>query len=475
MPQISVVGIGGDYTTLAAWVTAEGGIDYGVGNPAIAEITGDISGAAISGTFVRGYIVRAKAGEELNKETLSGAGFTSLVRPISTTAIACIIKDLSLMGGLEYTSGSALNELTDCLVERPGNNAVDANSSSITATGVITRNCARAFEATAANPNVTATNCTSLGVTGGFSFVRWVFTNCFHVGGGSGFAATLAGSDFNASDDTTSPGANSLDNRTTADMVDFAGGDFRTASASALATAGSGGTFIGFALESGGGGISVTGLLNSNYMVEYNMKKNIAGQSIGAQMITISDGSNFTGTVAAEVTIDNGTKTAGGGSVTHEGEGYHSYAPTQAETNGDHIAISFAGTGALSQTVQVYTTFPQSVDNNTAIAALNDFNPASDTVANVTLVATTTANTDMRGTNSALLAASYTAPDNAGITQIQVDVANVPTVTEFNARTLPSADYSQFDFAVNEVSANVTKINGVTIIGAGTSGDLWRA
>ena len=210
-------------------------------------------------------------------------------------------------------------------------------------------------------------------------------------------------------------------------------------------------------------------------MVEYNMKKNIAGQSIGAQMITISDGSNFTGTVAAEVTIDNGTKTAGGGSVTHEGEGYHSYAPTQAETNGDHIAISFAGTGALSQTVQVYTTFPQSVDNNTAIAALNDFNPASDTVANVTLVATTTANTDMRGTNSALLAASYTAPDNAGITQIQVDVANVPTVTEFNARTLPSADYSQFDFAVNEVSANVTKINGVTIIGAGTSGDLWRA
>ena len=80
----------------------------------------------------------------------------------------------------------------------------------------------------------------------------------------------------------------------------------------------------------------------------------------------------------------------------------------------------------------------------------------------------------MAGTNNALLAASYTAPDNAGITQIQTDIANVPTVTEFNARTLPSADYSQFDFAVNEVSADVTKIHGVTIIGAGTSGDLWR-
>jgi len=176
-------------------------------------------------------------------------------------------------------------------------------------------------------------------------------------------------------------------------------------------------------------------------MVEYSMKKNTAGQSIGAQMVTISDGSDFTGTVTAEVTIDNGTKAAGGGSVTHEGEGYHSYAPTQAETNGDHIAVSFAGTGALSQTIQVYTTFPQSVDNDTKISlipttamrgtdsaataaqvtALNDFNPTSDAVANVTLVETTTTNTDMVGTNNALLAASYTAPDNASITSILAD------------------------------------------------------
>ena len=38
------------------------------------------------------------------------------------------------------------------------------------------------------------------------------------------------------------------------------------------------------------------------------------------------------------------------------------------------------------------------------ITGLNDFNPATDTVANVTTVATTTTNTDMRGTDSALLA-----------------------------------------------------------------------
>ena len=43
------------------------------------------------------------------------------------------------------------------------------------------------------------------------------------------------------------------------------------------------------------------------------------------------------------------------------------------------------------------------------IAALNDFNPAVDTVALVTLVSTCSANTDMRGTDSALLAASVPA------------------------------------------------------------------
>jgi len=56
-----------------------------------------------------------------------------------------------------------------------------------------------------------------------------------------------------------------------------------------------------------------------------------------------------------------------------------------------------------------------------SLASLNNFNPATDPVANVTLVATTTTNTDMVGTNNALLAASYTAPDNASITNILAD------------------------------------------------------
>lgn len=48
---------------------------------------------------------------------------------------------------------------------------------------------------------------------------------------------------------------------------------------------------------------------------------------------------------------------------------------------------------------------------------LNDFDPASDTVAHVALVDTTTANTDMRGTDGA----NTVAPDNAGIANILAD------------------------------------------------------
>ena len=96
------------------------------------------------------------------------------------------------------------------------------------------------------------------------------------------------------------------------------------------------------------------------------MKKNVSGQKIGAQMITASDGSAFTGSVTVYVTGDAGTQAAGSvgaGACTHEGEGYHTYAPAQAETNYDLVAFTFKGTGAINSTVQVFTSFPQTGDS----------------------------------------------------------------------------------------------------------------
>ena len=88
------------------------------------------------------------------------------------------------------------------------------------------------------------------------------------------------------------------------------------------------------------------------------MRKNVAGQSVGAEMIAAADGSAFTGAVSVFVTLDAGTQaagTVGGGACTHEGNGYHTYLPAQAETNGDLAAFTFTGTGAIPRTVQIYT------------------------------------------------------------------------------------------------------------------------
>ena len=89
-------------------------------------------------------------------------------------------------------------------------------------------------------------------------------------------------------------------------------------------------------------------------------------------MITSADGSAFTGAVTVYVTGDAGTQAAGSvgsGACTHEGNGFHTYAPAQAETNYDHIAFTFTGAGAIPATVQLYTTFPQTGDVYTRIGA----------------------------------------------------------------------------------------------------------
>ena len=84
------------------------------------------------------------------------------------------------------------------------------------------------------------------------------------------------------------------------------------------------------------------------------MKKNVAGQSVSAQLVNATTGAAFVGAVTVVVTIDAGPQ-GGGGAATHEGNGLHSYAPSQAETNGNNICFTFTGTGAIPVTVQVYT------------------------------------------------------------------------------------------------------------------------
>jgi len=88
------------------------------------------------------------------------------------------------------------------------------------------------------------------------------------------------------------------------------------------------------------------------------MIRNQSGQAIGAQMTNATTGADFAGTVTVYVTIDAGTQTigsVGSGLCTSEGNGYYTYAPAAAETDGNLIAFTFKGTGAITATIQVAT------------------------------------------------------------------------------------------------------------------------
>jgi len=126
--------------------------------------------------------------------------------------------------------------------------------------------------------------------------------------------------------------------------------------------------------------------------------------------------------------------------------------------------ITEAGMDAVDRTIEIY---------RPDVTAGETITVSSGAVSNVTLAATLTTYTGNT---------PQTADHTAGI-------ADIPTVAEFNARTLVSADY--FDPAVdavanvtltatttavtNELQVNVVKINSVAVIGAGISSDLWRA
>jgi hypothetical protein len=90
------------------------------------------------------------------------------------------------------------------------------------------------------------------------------------------------------------------------------------------------------------------------------MRKNIAGQSIGGQMTSKTDGSPVTtGNTTVYVTGDGGIQalgTVGSGLCTHEGNGFWTYAPSASETNYTKVDFTFVNAAAITATVQVYTT-----------------------------------------------------------------------------------------------------------------------
>jgi hypothetical protein len=201
----------------------------------------------------------------------------------------------------------------------------------------------------------------------------------------------------------------------------------------------------------GGGGFLAAWTINSNSVVGQNMKKNVASQLIGIQMVDATDGSAFTGAVVAYVTGDAGTQaqgSVGSGACTHEGNGFHTYTPAQAETNYDHIAFTFIGTGAVPATVQVFTTFPQTGDSFARLGAPAGASVSAD-------IAAIEAQTDDIGAAGAGLTALASAAD---LTTLAGEVALVKAKTD----NLPSdpADASVIAGRFDTLDTNIATIDG---------------
>lgn len=192
-------------------------------------------------------------------------------------------------------------------------------------------------------------------------------------------------------------------------------------------------------------------------------KKNTAVTGFTVGLISATDGSDITtGTPVGYYTLDGGTQTAiGDVTPVHEGNGQWSFDLTAAEMNGDIVGLTFTHASAITAHFTINT-------DTKIVSELQDFNAATDDVAVVTLVATTTANTDMRGTDGA----NTTAPDNAGITANGAAIAALNNLSI--AQSKAEADQALVDFFTS-VASLVDLIWDEPLSGHNTGGTSGKA
>lgn len=200
------------------------------------------------------------------------------------------------------------------------------------------------------------------------------------------------------------------------------------------------------------------------------MKKNVSGQVIGAQMVSATDGSAFSGSVTCYVTGDGGTQAAGSvssGACTHEGNGFHTYAPAQAETNYDHVAFTFTGSGAIPATVQVYTSFPQTGDSYARLGA-----PAGASVsADVAAVKAKTDNLPADPADASDIASAFSTVNSTLSTiagYIDTEVAAIKAKTD----NLPASPAATSD--IPTAVENADALLGRNVSGGSSSGRLVK-
>ncbi len=189
------------------------------------------------------------------------------------------------------------------------------------------------------------------------------------------------------------------------------------------------------------------------------MIKNQANQQISFIAINVADGLPVTtGTPTVYLALDSGSQATSTNTASHQGNGVWRLELTQGETNADHLSGVMTLTNAVNAFAQAYpltlndfksdATAANQTSISNAIAGLNNFDPSSDPVANVTLVDTTTNLTNGGGGDAT--AANQTAISNA------------------------IAALNDFDPVADPV-ANVTLVNTTTNLTNGAGGDATAA
>lgn len=93
---------------------------------------------------------------------------------------------------------------------------------------------------------------------------------------------------------------------------------------------------------------------DANQIIEM-LRKNVGSQVVTFNLVNATTGAALTGaTVTTKVALD-GTQSAGAGTVTELGTGQYKYVPTQGETNGASVGMSFTATNAIPVNLQCFT------------------------------------------------------------------------------------------------------------------------
>jgi len=165
------------------------------------------------------------------------------------------------VGALSVANGGDFKSIDNCAFKDiTGDNLPNGISGSINNVLIINPGDDGGVISSSSANKITVVNSSNRGIV---SVSGSAVTNSFCFGStGVDFSNQGGTHSNNATEDTTAAGSNPEINRTSADFANFAGDDFRTASGSDLATAGTV-DFIGYALEPSIGGVSIPVIMHS--------------------------------------------------------------------------------------------------------------------------------------------------------------------------------------------------------------------